>query len=150
MEIRKVDLQAVEKKIFCPGFEQFFDRNGTTTDGKALWKAKLIRVHIAAPDGLVGTYEYKPGQTNMATAQSLTLLFTDHLGSVDLAINIAGGASLSFLLESTRTKYSYDPWGERRNATTWVGKYVPTSTELAAMHTDKGFTGHEMLEGAEI
>ncbi len=142
MEIRKVDLQAVEKKIFCPGFEQFFDKNTTT----GAWKAKLIRVHIGAPDGLVGTYEYKPGQTNMASAQSLTLLFTDHLGSVDLAINIAGGASLNFLLDSTRTKYSYDPWGERRNATTWVGKYVPTSTELAAMHTDKGYTGHEMLD----
>jgi RHS repeat-associated protein len=133
--------QAVEKKIFCPGFEQFFDKD---TSGN--WKAKLIRVHIAAPDGVAGVFEYKPNQTSLTSGQSLTLLFTDHLGSVDLAINIPGGESLSFLAESTRQKFSYDPWGERRNETTWVGAHVLTPAELAAQHTDRGFTGHEMLD----
>jgi RHS repeat-associated protein len=141
-EIRKVSGQEVEKKIFCPGFEQFFDKNATT----GAWKAKLIRVHIAAPDGLVGTYEYRPNQANMAAAQTLTLLFTDHLGSVDLAINIAGSTLLNFGTSSTRQKYSYDPWGERRNEATWSGAHVLTATELAAQHTDRGFTGHEMLD----
>jgi RHS repeat-associated protein len=140
-EVRKENGLEKEKKIFCPGFEQFFDK-----DASGNWKAKLIRVHIAAPDGVAGVFEYMPNQTSLTSGQSLSLLFTDHLGSVDLAINISGGASLSFLAESTRTKYSYDPWGERRNETTWVGAHVLTTTELAAQHTDRGFTGHEMLD----
>ncbi len=142
VEIRKVAGQEVEKKIFCPGFEQFFEKE----TGNSEWTAKLIRVHIAAPDGVVGVFEYMPGKTDMSASQSLTLLFTDHLGSVDLAINIAGGMFLNFAVSSTRTKYSYDAWGQRRDETDWVGAHELTTAELAAQHTDRGFTGHEMLD----
>ncbi len=138
--------QEVEKKIFCPGFEQFFDRNGTASDGTPLWTAKLIRVHIAAPDGLVGTYEYRPNQTTMEAAQSLTLLFADHIGSVSLSITIQGTSLLLYDANITRQKFSYDPWGQRRNEMTWAGLKQLTTAELAAMHTDRSFTGHEMLD----
>ncbi len=62
VEIRKVDLQEVEKKVFCPGFEQFFEKE----TGNSEWTAKLIRVHIAAPDGIVDVFEYMPGKTEIS------------------------------------------------------------------------------------
>jgi len=62
-------------------------------------------------------------------------LFQDHLGSVT-AITQTSGAIVE--------RFSYDPWGKRRNPATWdaAGTYLPTMLD----HISRGFTDHEHLD----
>ncbi len=58
---------------------------------------------------------------------------TDHLGSVIGIINTD---------KSYKFDVSYDAWGRRRNPTDWSYNNIP-----ATLITDRGFTGHEHLDG---
>ena len=52
--------------------------------------------------------------------------------------------SWSSVTDATGTvleRYSFDPWGRRRNATNWSYTGVPTTFLF-----DRGYTGHEMLD----
>jgi RHS repeat-associated protein len=42
-------------------------------------------------------------------------------------------------------RYSYDPWGKRRDATTWASA-APGTFAIDPAYTDRGFTGHEHVE----
>lgn len=61
-------------------------------------------------------------------------LHRDHLGSV---LALSDGATM-------RERLSFCPWGQRRNATTWLPSTV------APAHTDRGYTGHEHLDEMDI
>jgi RHS repeat-associated protein len=71
------------------------------------------------------------------TSDDKTLyLLKDHLGSIIRVLSINGSTVNSL------ERFSYDVWGNRRNATDWttVGSFTPT-------YIFKGFTGHEHIEG---
>jgi len=57
---------------------------------------------------------------------------TDHLGSIIGLLRENG---------SYKERYSYDPWGRRRNPYTWEYDTIPVPTII-----DRGFTGHEHLD----
>ncbi len=57
---------------------------------------------------------------------------TDHLGSL-IGLTDTAGVYVE--------KYSYDPWGRRRNPSDWSFNNVPAPTIA-----DRGFTGHEHLD----
>lgn len=83
--------------------------------------------YIFAGDERIALYSAKTsGQT------SLKYLHADHLGSTD-TISDASGAVIERL--------SYDPHGKRRNV-----NGTPAAGTLSAIHTDRGFTGHEHLD----
>ncbi len=47
--------------------------------------------------------------------------------------------------ENRIQKFSYDPWGKRRNPTNWMVPDVSSDSSKMGI-TDMGFTGHEMLD----
>ncbi len=59
----------------------------------------------------------------------------DHLGSI-VAVTDSSGQTLA--------EYAYDAWGKRRNAQTWG------AGSIGPFETDRGFTGHEMLDNVEL
>jgi len=63
-------------------------------------------------------------------------LHRDHLGSV-VALTDAGGAVLE--------RYSYDPWGKRRDAASWASP-APGTFSIDPAYSDRGYTGHEHID----
>lgn len=82
--------------------------------------------YITAGSGLVAIIEIKNGVTTPY------YIHTDYQGNYNVITN-ANGAKLETL--------SFDPWGRRRNPTTWSFTNVPTSFLF-----DRGYTGHEHLD----
>lgn len=78
-----------------------------------------------AGGAVVTTYSNQPGVVEDRYALS------DHLGSVDVVVNDAGG-----IVESS----SFDAWGQRRGTGNWQGVGSSLST------TTRGFTGHEHID----
>jgi len=60
----------------------------------------------------------------------------DYLGSFETVTDDSG---------QVREKLSFDPWGRRRNASTWTYSSVPTSFTF-----DRGYTGHEHLDNFDL
>ena len=66
--------------------------------------------------------------------QTMSFLHRDHQGSVSEITSSSGAAVDSF---------AFDPWGLRRNASTWAPLANPFGgTQL----TEDGYTGHEHLD----
>ncbi len=78
--------------------------------------------------------ELKDNKNNIST-DSLYYIFKDHLGSYDRITN-----QLGQIVET----YSFDAWGNRRQASDWTIKDT-TTTRLFT----RGFTGHEHLDAFE-
>lgn len=70
-----------------------------------------------------------------ATSFKSRYLHTDHLGSITTIVDSAGVQNLS-----------YDVFGKRRDATTWMGAAVIPSTEKEV----HGYTGHEHLDDVSL
>lgn len=74
-------------------------------------------------------------------------VFNDHLGSIDIIVDQSGGFVQSM---------SFNPWGQRRNADTWVDEDIanffnqPIYVAALNEETTRGFTGHEMLDAVGI
>ena len=84
---------------------------------------------------------------NDLTKHSVDYLLKDHLGSVVGTVNPAkydsSSASISFEVE----RMAYDPWGKRRNFLDWSAMDFEEDSIVAfAQTTNRGFTGHEMMD----
>ncbi|MEO0511192.1 MAG: RHS repeat-associated core domain-containing protein, partial [Verrucomicrobiota bacterium] len=108
--------------------EQSWDLSGTD------WEIASTRIYISTPAGVIGSWVDDESQIN----PTLTVFHRDHLGSVVAHSDLAASPA-----EITR-EFSFDAWGLRRDATDWTGAYTASSTDLSA--TDRGYTGHEMLD----
>jgi len=74
----------------------------------------------------------------VGTTNTTEYLHRDHQGSVT-RVSTASGAEIQ--------KLAYDPWGLRRNASTWAGLGSP----FAGSHeTERGYTGHEHLDAVGL
>jgi RHS repeat-associated protein len=115
------------------------DASGTTTTryiGGILEKLDRLggvteyRHMIPAGSG-TAIYMRKPDGTN-----ATTYLTTDHLGSGDLVLDSSG---------NVLAKMSFSPFGARRGSN-WQG--TPSSADYTTFSnkTNRGFTGHEMLD----
>lgn len=62
--------------------------------------------------------------------------FHDHLGSLDVLTNDQGAIEQYF---------SFNAWGERRSGTDWTMPVIEPISVLTSV-TDRGYTGHEMLD----
>lgn len=65
----------------------------------------------------------------------------DHLGSVDVITDEQG---------QVVQELSFDAWGQRRDATNWKALGVEDLVEFDTSITNRGFTGHEMVDGVGI
>ncbi|GHC11877.1 RHS repeat-associated core domain-containing protein [Cerasicoccus arenae] len=92
------------------------------------WQTVRTRVHVSTPTGS-GVIVVEADTTNKDL-----WMHTDHLGSICEITDDTGSIVESF---------SYDAWGNRRDSSDWgwvdPATFDPTNTE-------RGFTGHEMLD----
>jgi RHS repeat-associated protein len=102
-------------KYYAPGYEKITTTGGTVENH-----------YISSPYGLEAII------VKTGASETMYLAETDHLGSLIGLKNTAG-----VYVE----RYSYDPWGRRRNPSDWSFDNVPAPTI-----TDRGFTGHEHLD----
>lgn len=99
------------------------------------------RVFVGTPGGVVGVYtRHTAGQSD-----ERHFFHKDHLGSVTTVTSWSLTALDTDAPQITE-QYSFDAWGKRRNATDWSD----TFTNTADYFTDRGYTGHEMLDGVEL
>lgn len=124
--------------LYLGGVERVTRTDGANT--QVIWKrylggGALFDVETTENNTLVGT--------SLSNSTTQSYLYKDHLGSVDV-ITDAVGTVISNL--------SFNEWGERRNATSFN---PPTASDIltftqylltAATKTNRGFTGHEMLD----
>ena len=74
---------------------------------------------------------------NTPTSARIEYAHVDHLGSIEVFTNSEGN-----LINDTQT--SFDAFGQRRNATTWLGS---ASGDFTSPEPSRGYTGHEQLDG---
>ncbi len=138
------------KKIYAAGPDVEIDYKNAAATGLPDWKRDTVRVYVNAPDGMVGTAEFTSTSSpdlNPPTLAKALVYHTDHLGSIE-SITAWGDTTASLASDDTGkpSLYSYDPWGERRNPLTWVGKPVTTDAGGPDGTASRGFTGHEMMD----
>lgn len=97
------------------------------------WDITSTRIYISTPAGVVGSWISEVGQAN----PKKTLFHRDHLGSVIAETDLADPYG------NISKEFSYDTWGLARDATDW-DEAPAVAPERTA--TDRGFTGHEMLD----
>ncbi len=121
------------KKLYLGGFEQEETLTGDQYDrANWQWTHKETRVFVSTPSGMIGIHVQ-----DAAENVDRKYLHKDHLGSIVAVTGEGSGGSASILAE-----YAYDSWGKRRSSDTWLAAAVDIST----LETDRGFTGHEMLD----
>jgi RHS repeat-associated protein len=96
-------------------------------DGTEVRKRYLAGVAIESRT-IVGTTE---------SGRTTHYIHKDHLGSLDVATDASGEVYQWF---------SFDAWGERRNALDWNALSPQDAMTFAHNLTTRGFTGHEMLD----
>ena len=86
--------------------------------------------YINTPSGISAILE------STSSYDSIFYIHTDILSSYDVITDDQGGI---------RERLSFDPWGRRRNTSSWDYTGVPTSFKF-----DRGFTGHEHLDDFDL
>ncbi len=126
------------KKLYLGGFEQTEELTGGNQHDRANWQwtHKETRVFVSTPSGGVGIHVQ-----DIAENVERKYLHKNHLGSIVAVSGEGFGGTVSLLAE-----YSFDAWGKRRSAETWLASAVNTSS----LETDRGFTGHEMLDNVGL
>lgn len=111
--------------------------DGSTGDpaDPASWEIASTRIYIATPAGVTGSWTrgYQSGTLER------TCFHRDHLGSViaESGADMNDPATYAQLIQ----EFSYDAWGRARSATDWSTAETPDREG-----TDRGYTGHEMLD----
>jgi len=105
-------------------------------DGSGGWTNTLTRIFVSTPSGVIGIEERTPSQTTRK------YLHRDHLGSVVAVSGEAQTGNAPILAE-----YSFDAWGALRNPSDWT---ATTNNLTTTASGDRGFTGHEMLDGIDL
>lgn len=79
--------------------------------------------------------------TETGTTTIQAYLFTDHLGSIDTIADENG---------TILQQMSFSAWGERRLPTDWQDITLPTLRQQMDQYTNRGYTGHEMVDAFGI
>ena len=109
------DSVLTKTKYYAPGYEKITTAAGTVENH-----------YISSQFGLEAII------VKSGASETMYLAETDHLGSL-IGLRDTAGVYVE--------RYSYDPWGRRRNPSDWSFTNVPAPTI-----TDRGFTGHEHLD----
>jgi RHS repeat-associated protein len=117
---------------------QRYKREDTATGQSTKRTLYLGSVEIIQQGGIVTTKRYIAGivvQDITATATTTQYLFHDHIGSIVRVTNASGG-----IIEGM----DFGAFGERR------GYVDPRNLPVFPASTNRGFTGHEMLDGLDV
>jgi RHS repeat-associated protein len=138
------------KKVYGLGPTLEVDYKNTAVSGTPAWQMDKVRIYVPGPEGTVGTMEYSPFAPSDQDERLLVYHY-DHLGSIE-AITPYGSTATTLALDDAGrpSRFAYDAWGERRNATIWTGAPADTSHGGRQSLTPRGYTGHEMLDGLDL
>ncbi|MBZ0242162.1 MAG: hypothetical protein K8F24_03005, partial [Bacteroidales bacterium] len=100
---------------------EYITRNGQTT----------TLTYLSGPGGLYALHLINPDDS-----ENIHYIHTDHLGSWTKVTNEEG---------KQVDEQSFDAWGNRRNPATWL-----TAGMWQTPRYDRGFTGHEHLDGFQL
>ena len=139
-------LHYTKKKVYTAGAAAEVDY--TISGDGTTWVLDRTRAYVPAPDGTVGAMVFK-GTAGTAEAE---VYHQDHLGSIDVITPYGdtGGAPQNDRATTPAggrpSRYSYEPWGERRDPVAWAGRPTTTTHGGGDDLIPRGFTGHEMLD----
>ena len=129
----------VRKKIYVAETYEMEERLVNTNEtNRSLWVWEPVhsRIYVNTPSGRVGIYE-QAALTNGTGAVTRSYIHKDHLGSVVAVSDDSGNL----------THYSFDAWGNRRDADDWS---TLSTFDHSSLSTDRGFTGHEQLDHLDL
>ncbi|WP_444895184.1 RHS repeat-associated core domain-containing protein [Microbulbifer sp. SSSA005] len=122
------------------------DKNGAVTETRTIGNVEKI-----TKSGVIEIKRYLPGgalitlsssnddsETQVRTTQ---YLHKDHLGSLDVVTDSSGR-----IANDGQAIYSFDAWGQRRNALNWEALLSAELSVFDTRITTRGYTGHEMLD----
>jgi RHS repeat-associated protein len=109
---------------------EYITQNGQTT----------TLTYLSSPDGLYGLHRILPDGS-----ENIHYLHTDHT-STALSTGLGSWTAVTDETGTVIDEQSYDAWGNRRNPETWRAY---TSTPASPLF-DRGFTGHEHLDGFQL
>ncbi len=116
-----------------------FEQEESKTDGT--WDITMTRIYVATPAGVIGSWVDRAERS-----PKRTFFHRDHLGSVIAESNeVEPGAQYGALAR----RMSFAAWGNYRDPANWKGSAAVTD-EAQSLSTDRGFTGHEMLNALGI
>jgi len=128
-----------------------FKRVDTATDNSVKETLYIGNVEFIKEDGLLTKVlrhmDAVAVETRTVTtgAYSLEFLHRDHLGSVELITDLDG---------ERVAKFSYDPWGQRRDINNYTQIGILDSLDLALSYAvedfRRGYTGHEHIDEAGL
>lgn len=127
-----------------------FKRIDTASDGKVKETLYIGNLEFIKENGkLTKTIRHIEGiaietYTSQSGQRKLEFLHRDHLGSVELVTNING---------NTVKKFSYDPWGSRRDETNYLQAgfgSIDSTLAFAIPDFKRGYTGHEHIDEAGL
>lgn len=139
-------LHYTHKKLYALGTDLEVDYRNAASSGED-WQLDTVRIYVPGPGGKIGTMEFEPFAP-FQNAEKEYVYHRDHLGSIE-SITEHGDTSASYALDDAGkpSRYSYDPWGERRDPTDWDGAPTTATTNGGKDDlTPRGFTSHEMLD----
>jgi RHS repeat-associated protein len=129
----------INKKIYVGPFEQEWK----STDSGNSYAMKNTRIYIKTPAGEIGAFQHNPDGADLASSLERSFFHFDHLGSIVAVTDMLGAA---------KKRFSYDVWGNRRDtgSLSVVDANSLTPGGVTDTDTDRGFTGHEMLDGVGL
>ena len=123
---KKTDLYKLRNKKWNWQKTKYFVSGGYELEVEGVQQYERHLNYIYGGDGLAAIFEMDRSNPN------LYYIHKDHLGSYQSVTNNNG---------TLVDKYSFGPWGARRDTTDWSLTNVPTEFLF-----DRGFTGHEHLD----
>lgn len=125
------------KKIYVGGAMEQDRRLINPGTPEEQWETVQTRIFVSGPTGVIGAYTL-----HAENGSRREYFHKDHLGSIVAVSDFSGPALFGQIVE----EYSFDAWGQRRDPVTW--DLLEDTVEN--LLTDRGFTGHEMLDAVGL
>ncbi|WP_444940880.1 PQQ-binding-like beta-propeller repeat protein [Microbulbifer sp. ZKSA004] len=122
-------------------------RKDTTKDGQVTETRYIGNVEKVTRGDDTETKRYLPGGalvTISSAGRQSHYMHKDHLGSLDVITDASGQIAVDAY--GNEQQFSFDAWGQRRNALDWSALLNAELISFASQMTTRGFTGHEMLD----
>ncbi len=134
----------VRKKIYVADSFEIEEvlSNPTETDrSQWVWTPVHSRIYVDSPAGRIGIYQ-EHASSDGSGPVTRSYLHHDHIGSVVAVSDDAATPGIIY--------YSFDAWGNRRDAYDWSPIAQSEIGNHQSAMTDRGYTGHEQLDHLQL
>lgn len=130
----------VRKKIYVADTYEIEERVADPSLDRSQWVWVPVhsRIYVGGPGGRIGIYQELASSDGTGLVTK-SYLHYDHIGSV---VGVSDESA-------TINYYSFDAWGNRRDASDW-SPLAQSPGSIASPQTDRGYTGHEQLDHLQL